>query len=368
MNHIYYVYTFHPFSGENHRVLSGKFLIDESGYLHVLEDHTGYLRDFEELDPDILARKLQSLQSSMYTEIVSAEDIALGKRPDLLEVLPTEASPDKQNNAVYQYHRVGMEHPQTLAFQDGEASLDNFKLSDVELQHLLENLRQKKATIRKLDELGEKEIQKFEQMYESITKADPELAGALGHIRSAIKAGTLDPSVIKTLTGHIFKDSMVPSMGNKKAYEDFMQRPRKGVHIRLDGNDFGSINKVHGFETGNEAIKQMFTAVRKSLDESVGRKNAKSFRIGGDEGHVFVPTHQHAASFVRALKANLAKIPPVNGTHSLSMSVGVGTDANTAEHALIQAKTAKKAAAYKMGEAKTHAYSAVPGFEGHLTE
>lgn len=363
---IYYVYSMHPHEGDVHRRMTGKFALDENGQVHVLEDHAGMLAGWDEMNHDQIAKKIQALQDSMYTEVVNMDDIASGQRPDLVPMLPSPAASEETQPTSYHYHRIGMDQPQELKFENGGAKLDGYQLSDVELGKMIENLRSQKASLQKLGAMDPKGMKKFEGMYRGLSKADPELAGALGHIRNAVKEGPMHPDVLRTLTNHIFKDSMVPSMGNKKAYEDFISRPREGVHIRLDGNDFGDINKTHGFETGNDAIKHMFTAVRSALDESVGRKNAKSFRIGGDEGHVLVPSHQHAATFIRSLKSKLEQIPPIGGTHHLSMSVGVGTDPANAEHALIQAKTAKKSSGYKMGQAKTHAYSAVPGMEGHL--
>lgn len=364
---IYYVYSMHPHGDEVHRRLTGKFALDEHGQVHVLEDHAGMLDGIDKMPHNQAARKIQSLQDSMYTEVVNMDDVASGQRPDLIDKIPSPNKGDVGGSPVeYLYHRIGMEQPQKLQFANGGAQLDGYQLSDIELGKMIENLRSQRATLGRLQDMADK-VTKNEEFFTGLAKADPELAGALGHVRSAVKAGTMHPDVLKTLTNHIFKDSMVPSMGNKKAYEDFVQRPRQGgVHVRLDGNDFGDINKKYGFEAGNQAITHMFGAVRSALDDSVGRKNAKSFRIGGDEGHVFLPSHQHAARFVRSLKQKLEAIPPVGGTHGLSMSVGVGTDPGNAEHALIQAKTAKKSSGYQMGQAKTHAYSAIPGMEGHL--
>lgn len=366
MSAIYYVYSMHPHGEDVHRRITGKFALDENGLVHVLEDHAGMLHGWDKMEPEQVARKIQALQDSMYTEVVNVDDITAGHRSDLVPEVPEPEQGDVNSSPIeYMYHRVGMDKPQKLTFANGGASLDGYQLSDLELSKMIENLRSQRASLNRLQDMADK-ISKSEEYFLGLAKADPELAGALGHVRQAVKTGQMHPDVLKTLTNHIFKDSMVPSMGNKKAYEDFIQRPRPGVHIRLDGNDFGEINKVHGFETGNKAIQHMFGAVRSALDESVGRKHAKSFRIGGDEGHVLVPSHQHAARFIRSLKAKLEQIPPIGGTHGLSMSVGVGTDPQNAEHALIQAKTAKKASGYQVGQAKTHAYSAIPGMEGHL--
>jgi diguanylate cyclase (GGDEF)-like protein len=363
---VYYVYHLHPYSGNIYRRLSGKFFLDEDGAIHVLEDHSGNLSELETMEPDKAVRYIQNLQDSMYTEVVDADDIASGHRPDLVEQIPTSIKEEKeeQSPVSYKYHRVGMEAPQELTFQDGKAALDGYDLSDLELGKMIENVRSGKAEIQKTGMVDSK-IKKQQSIQLNLIKSE-DLFNALNSIRSAVKSGALHPDVLKTLSGHIFKDTMLPSMGNKKAYEDFIQRPRKGVHVHLDLNDFGSINKMHGHDVGDSAIKAAGNAIRSAMDESVGRAYGKLFRKGGDEFVAFVPSHEHAARFVRHLNQTFGKIPPIKGTHSISTSIGVGENPETAEHGLIQAKTAKKAAAYPLGQSKTHAYSAISGFEGHL--
>jgi GGDEF domain-containing protein len=196
-------------------------------------------------------------------------------------------------------------------------------------------------------------------------KIDPGLATALGAMRSQVKAGAIDPEHFKRITSEIFTDPMT-GMGNKKAYADFLTRPRPGVHVRIDGNDFGDINKVHGFEAGDGAIKAMGTAIREALHGTVGKARAKSYRLGGDEFHLHVPDVRSASRFARAVREKLESIAPVGGTHGLSLSMGFGHDPTTAEMALINAKTAKKTTGYKPGQARTHAHSLVPGAEGAI--
>ncbi len=365
ISNIFYVYSVFPKEDKLDRRFLGKFLLDSEGDLHVLEDHYKKLASLETDDSDLAARKIQSLQDSMYTEVVCLQDIVDGKRPDLIQETESQPKDTGPNISEYEYHRIGLESPQTLRFENGQAFLDGHPISDVELDKLMENVQSQKAHLDRKE--VKSELEKKEELFRSLAKADPHLAEALSHIRMAVKEGSMHPDVLKTITGHIFKDTMIPSMGNKKAYQDFLSRPKQGVHVHLDANDFGSINKVHGFEIGDQAIKAYGTAIRNALDESVGRANAKAFRVGGDEIFVHVPSHEHAARFVRAVKKHFAKIAPISGTHQVSASIGVGEDPKTAEHALIQAKTMKKASAYKLGEAKTHAYSAIKGQEGHLS-
>ena len=362
---IYYLYLMnHDVDDGMHRSLSGKFFVDEQGNFHVLEDHDGFLKEIEGLDEDKMAKKLQSLEDGMYTEIVPMSHVMHGLRNDLIPTITQQEEAVQTPPRVYSYFRTGMEHAQELKFEDGKATLDGYELSNEELLRLMDNVKQKRATLDVPSNFDNIQKSELEDMFKAANS--PELYQALGQMRNAVKTGGLHPDALKVITGHVFKDSMVPAVGNRKAYEDFLSRPRPGVHIHLDANDFGSINKQHGFKAGDEAIKAYGTAIRNAVDESVGRKNAKVFRVGGDEVMLHVPSHEHAAKFVRNLKSHFDKIPAVGGTHKISASIGVGESPETAEHGLIQAKTAKKSMGYTLGQAKTHAYSSIPGHEGHL--
>jgi GGDEF domain-containing protein len=201
--------------------------------------------------------------------------------------------------------------------------------------------------------------------FEELAKAAPEVREAMKGLQAAAKTGALDPKHVDAIRRGLFTDRMTGGkMGNQAAYEDFALGAKGGVHVRLDANDFGSINKMHGFETGNEAIKSLGHGIRTALDETVGQSKSKLFRIGGDEFHVHVPTHEHAAVFARKLRQKLGEQVPVGGTHRLSVSMGFGHSPEHAEQALIHAKTAKKAMNYPVGQAQTHAHSLVSGKEG----
>lgn len=354
------VYHVHPHdSGEVHHVLIAK-LLQSPGRLTVLEDHTpDHTFDEAAADPMVLQAKLNSVQHSMYFKVCTLQELNEGEFPELLSetLLPPAHGPESR----FDYFRIGMPQPQMLEFYDGEGHLDGHPLSDEELQLIHSNIEQGLASLS----YHKDEPELIAKSEEVLAKVEPHLEEALNGLRVAVKAGHVHPDVLKTLSGHIFKDTMVPSMGNKIAMADFLSRPKEGVHIRLDGSRFGLINKRAGFETGNEAIKSMFGAVRSALDESVGRKNAKSFRIGGDEAHVFVPTIEHAAMFHRALKRHLDTLPLVAG-QKLAFDMGIGRTPETAEQGLIQAKTKGKSMNYPLHELRTHAYVNIPDMEGHL--
>lgn len=88
---------------------------------------------------------------------------------------------------------------------------------------------------------------------QDLAKADMSLLEALKAARAHA------PEAAKTLARHLYTDSLVPRVGNRMAYNEFLGRHKdSGIHLSLDANSFGAINKEHGFETGNEAIKHLF--------------------------------------------------------------------------------------------------------------
>jgi GGDEF domain-containing protein len=211
-------------------------------------------------------------------------------------------------------------------------------------------------------------VKAAEAIFEDLVKFEPKVADALKAIDAAVRAGVLHPDHAKTVRQEIATDKLIPTMGNAKAYQGFIasRKGTGGVHIRMDGNDFGDVNKVYGFERGNEGIQQYGTAMREAMNEAVGRKHGKLFRIGGDEFHAYVPDHESAARFARAVRSKLDRLSPIGGTHRFSVSMGIGHDHLTAEQALMQAKLAKRAKKAPMGQAQTHAHSLVAGHEGPI--
>lgn len=244
--------------------------------------------------------------------------------------------------------------PQELVYDQGKWSLDGFDLSETEIKKIIGNTQTGTSSLKRpLSEI--RKVDDSDSVY-----------AALGHMRQAVAAGHISKDHYKTLSNHIFRDTMIPSLGNKKAYLDTMSRPRKGAHVMIDLNDFGHVNKLHGYSAGDTAIKNSGHAMRQAIDESVGRANSKAWHISGDEFAAHFPSHAHAVKFARNFKKKLSAITPVGGNFGHSASIGIGNDRNSAEQSLVQAKNAKKAANYKLGEAQTHAHSLVPGYEGHI--
>jgi GGDEF domain-containing protein len=197
-------------------------------------------------------------------------------------------------------------------------------------------------------------IKKMEQVVQDLVKIEPELMQHLARIRQVA------PDSARVIANKLFRDSMVPGVGNKAAYEDFLERPRAGVHVMMDGNDFGQINKKFGQTEGDNAIKAMGGAMRRASRQFRG----KLFRVGGDEFKAHFETPEQAYGFVRSVRNELDRLPPAGGQHRHSISIGLGHTPEHAEQAVIHAKNAKKAANYQPGQAKTHAHSLLDNAAG----
>ncbi|SRR5216683_2499031 len=179
---------------------------------------------------------------------------------------------------------------------------------------------------------NEIQLEKYEELYNSfydLAKADIGLSEALKIARDHNKdAG-------KVLARHIYTDRLVPKVGNLYAYNDFLNRNRNtGIHISMDANSFGQINKEHGFEMGNQAIKHLFT----NISDASRKYGLKSFRIGGDEARLHAPDQKRAEGFAKDVKEMLSMVPKMGGTHQISASIGIGYSPDHAEQALMVAK------------------------------
>lgn len=373
--HIVYVFGVHPHEEKDdvHHTLLGKLWMKD-GKMSILEDHgMAGDQDLSKMPPESAARIIKRMMTSQRRVVATSHDLRTGEYPELLPKTPrhgdlptdlgealhsqiTEKLPGPKVSE-FEYHRTGMPGPQTLKVSGSQMYLDDQALQPDESKLVMEHLKSGKALIRP-------SVKTSMAKSESLAKIEPHLEAALGQIREAVKRGHVHPDALKTVNQTLFTDTMIPSIGNKAAYNDFLSRPREGVHVHLDGNDFGSINKMHDHETGNHAITAMGRALRQAMDESVGRKNGKLFRTGGDEFVAHVPSHEHAALFARSLRSKFEGIPAIRGTHRLSMSLGFGPTRDHAEEALKDAKAAKKAANAPLGQAKTHAASRMPGREG----
>lgn len=187
--------------------------------------------------------------------------------------------------------------------------------------------------------------------YLPLAKMDPQLAQHFKTLRAAA------PEAASAVANKMMTDHMVPGIGNKLAYEDFLSRPRGGVHVLLDGNDFGTINKRFGQAEGDKAIVSMGNAISAARKQFRG----KMFRVGGDEFRLHFDKPEQANGFLRTMRSNLEALPPVQGVHFHSVSAGVGASPEQADQALIHAKTKKKLSGTVPGHSETHVHSLLGG-------
>lgn len=327
----------------------------------ILADYTGMLHGAHE-GPAVL----RSIKNSPYYKVVSRQDIHEGKHPELIphvndHVYDENKPAEFDRPSVFTYHSHLLPKPITLEFRNTVPYFDGHPAAPSTIQALRENVLNGIAQVRYH---GAEEMIKSTKFFNELAKVEPTLSEALASFKQAAKDGHVSEDHLRRLQREIFVDPMVDGIGNKKAYEDFLSRPRAGVHIRLDGNDFGSINKIHGHHVGDKAIVAIGKALRDSMDTTVTKKNGKLFRIGGDEFAAHVPDMQSAAIFTRKLRSNLESIPPVGGTHNLSVSVGFGESPEHSDKAMLEAKKHKVSKKYPIGQAQTHVHSLISGSEG----
>lgn len=370
LDNVYNVYSIlDGKDGALHNQLLGRVVVTASQLL-VLSDYHGLLQDLQGPADDRHMRRWRAWANGSHSRVVSLADLQAGYHPELMQELsvpaPTE-TPEPPHETWYRVERQDLENPLLVQFKDGQAYMHGQPLAPEELQGLLDGAKAGTSRIRYHQ--PQEDVAKMESGLVRLVKADKYLNEALAAVSQAQQAGHIDPGVLEALHKAIFYDPMVPGVKNKKAFHDEIQQQRdpQGVHVMLDGNDFGSINKMHGHAVGDQAIKAMGGAIRDSVNEVVGPEHQDLWRFGGDEFATWMPSYEHAARFLRTLRSKLEAVPPVGGTHQLSMSAGVGKTHADADVALNQhAKAAKKAAGYLPGQAKMHVHSLVPGHEGQI--
>jgi diguanylate cyclase (GGDEF)-like protein len=162
---------------------------------------------------------------------------------------------------------------------------------------------------------------------------------------------SVSPEHGEAMARHIYTDKLVPEIGNKFSYEDHLSRNRdKGYHILTDMNNFSEINKLHGNEVGDSAIKR-FGQIASETSRSLG---LKAHRIGGDEFAFHSDSPEKAQAFAHELQRKLTKEPKIGGTHNLAASIGVGMGKDQGEKSLIEAK--KKLGVYDEATGKRKDY------------
>lgn len=351
-NDIYHAQLLVARDGGVYRHPAGRFMIKD-GVLHHLEDYHGELGRVipEGVVDDLTVDKIN--RCGPHLSIASHHDIVNGHRLDFVPEHPLPAMlPDPQVQAaqpaqaasmpplpkfapVFHYHRAGHDRPHTVEVKGGKYMLDGNPLEHDEVQAILDNVRTGAARLRYAQTGALAKAEPYEVQEEKGKQLDPQEALArLDQLGSGNEKVT---EALAALRRHIFEDPMT-GLGNKYAYQEFRKKNVPGVTVVGDANFFKGINDVYGHEAGDSAIKALGSAWKAAV-ESTGE--GKAHRFGGDEFHAHFPTYEHAARFARSLRHNLQQVPPVSGTHRLSMSLGVGDNFEAADKALYSAKAQK---------------------------
>lgn len=350
-NSIYQAYLQVDRDGKRSNHPAGRFLIHDSR-LHHLEDYYGHLAHIPEgLVDDYTMARIASPPPGV--RIASRDHIRAGYHLDLipeeeLQPLPQEgmppalAKPAPRPPSVWHYHRAGHDQPHVLEANAGKFSLDGNPLGDDEVATILENVKNKSARIRYAKQSPPQPMAKSESLRKDDYARAVDAHKRLSRLESLAGDDEEAKADVAALRQHVFTDPMT-GLGNKLAYAHFNGTPRAGVHLGIDLNHFKSINDTFGHHHGDEAIKAFGNAVRDTLNEVAppGENGGSGHRVGGDEFHVHLPSHEHAAHFAHALRGKLEAIPAVGGTHRLSASIGVGADPHMADAALYEAKRQK---------------------------
>jgi GGDEF domain-containing protein len=270
---------------------------------------------------------------------------------------------------VFDLMEAGSHTPERIEIKEGVVYQNGFKLEQEDADYLLHLIRTGRATIRYVKNDVDEKLAKMAAHFENLAKTAPEVRAAMGSLQGAVKSGCMPQNHADAIRRGLFTDRLTGGqIGNVAAHEDFLEglkgQKDQGVHVHMDANDFGSINKMHGMPVGDQAIKTMARSMREVMDKHVGRKHGKLFRVGGDEFKAHFRTAAHASAFMRALHNHLDSLVPVGGTHRISLSSGIGHTPEHAEQALMNAKNEKKAQNYPVGQAEHHSHSLLPGQEG----
>lgn len=360
------LFRLHPDASgqEFYRQLAGRLAL-VAGELWILEDpfelmaHAGVHRgpvDQAQLEA------LGKLRSNPYIEVVSQGDLESGEHPASISQAEfeddgsgrvREAVASRRPPAVFEYQRLGMDTPATIEVAAGKYLLNAKEMSPEEVQLVLTNVRNGLAVLRYKQAMEDK-LQKAETNLLLLLKAEDREApkdvhGVLERLKGLAAAGHIDPKDLDVLHQELYGDKLVPGLGNKQAYSDFLTRPRPGAHIAMDLAGLKRVNDELGHKAGDQAISSAGRAMREAMDETVGAENGKLFRVGGDEFMAHVPSHEHAAQFARALRGKLEALAPIAGTHRIGTSLGIGHTPDVADVALTQhAKAAQRAAAPRL--------------------
>lgn len=346
----YLVYAVHPEAQNLGYRLAGKYLIHD-GTVHVVSDHDGVLDGLDGQRVSAVQGQLRGLTHGAYYAVIKKnlssphspdqeEEALFGNGGEVSPGAAPEATASSQDG-IFRYHRQGHDSPRSIEVRNGVVTVDGQSIPHDEVRSMLDNVTSGMATLERVMQPDfAKSARERYAMAVPLKKSD--LNHSFEMLRGLVQAGHLHPDHYEALRRELYQDEMVPELGNKKAYRDFVaQHPGGGVHVMLDGNGMKAINDTHGHEAGDHAIVSMGQALRQAIDTAAPGQ-VKAHRFGGDEFHFHAPTPEVAHHVLRAFRENLDQLPPIKGTHKLSMSAGVGHDPKGADEALYGAKAASK--------------------------
>lgn len=180
----------------------------------------------------------------------------------------------------------------------------------------------------------------------------------VARIASALRKSESSPETDDTTS----KDTLVPDVGNQRAYKSFL--PKGGVHVAINLNNMRALNHLFSYQHGDDAVAN----VGRVLAETGHANKGKLFRTGGDEFRAHFDKPEQAYAFLRQASQGVGQLVPVGGHHRLSFSVGLGMDPQQADQALGMAKGARSAQyGHDVGHGQHFVHSLLPGAAGAVS-
>lgn len=166
---------------------------------------------------------------------------------------------------------------------------------------------------------------------------------AFEELTRAVVSGQMPARVERVFRRLVFGDKMIPSIGNKYAFEEFLNKGKSGVYCVIDINSFKQVNDMYGHEVGDEVIIKLGKAIRGASTDYHKSTNRRSkvFRIGGDEFVVFLESIIGYQEFFSILHRYVFALDLVKNNHRISISVGCGSTYSIADSYLLKAKEIK---------------------------
>lgn len=350
----YLVYALHPLEDRVDARLTGKYLTHD-GVVHVVSDHDGVLEGLDGARISSAENRLSMLRNGYHYTTVKKDIFPPEPQEPQDDELAwerevfgnggeeTQVDPPASSDGHFKYQREGHDTPRSIEIRGGQVLVDGQPLPEDEVGSMVDNVRRGVATLQRV--VPPNFAKSATEAYISMGVLQK---GDLNHsfeaLRALVGAGHLHQDHYDALRRELYQDEMIPGLGNKRAFRDFVKNPghQGGVHVMLDGNGMKSINDTHGHEAGDHAIVAMGQALRSAIDSVPNANTVKAHRFGGDEFHFYAPDAAHAQVILRRFREHLDAMPPIKGTHKLGMSAGMGADPVQADSALYTAKEASR--------------------------